>query len=53
MKCDKNLGTTIIECNVYIERVYIDYIYHRCNYLYLPSVLVASKIADLQPKVVA
>ena len=51
MKCDKNLGTEIIERDVYVERVCIDHLYQRYTYLYLPPALAASKRAALKIKV--
>ena len=50
VECDKNLGTTIIERNIYIERVFREHLYQRDTYLYLPPALVASKIAALKLK---
>ena len=51
MKCDKNLGPTIIERDVYIERVFRDYLYQRDTYLYLPPALAANKMAEIKLKV--
>ena len=51
MKCDKNIGTEIIERDVYVERVCRDYLYQRDTYLYLPPALAASKMSDLKLKV--
>ena len=40
MKFDKNLGPTIIERGVYIERVFRDHLYQIDTYLYLTPALV-------------
>ena len=51
MKCDKNLGTEIIERDFYIERVCRDHLYQRDTYLYLPPALAANKMAEIKLKV--
>ena len=52
VNCDKNLGPSIIERDVYIERVCRDPLYERDTYLYLPPTLSVSKMTDLKMKFV-
>ena len=51
VKCDKNLGTTIVERGFYIERVCRYHLYQRYTYLYLTPVPAESKMAALKLKV--